>query len=496
MQAYKQLEKIFYRSYQISHLQALAHWDNATMMPPESGEARAKALAESTLIQLELLEAPHVAELFAQAKNESLNEWQSANLREMNREWKNSTSVDKDLVEKKILAGSQCEMAWRQFRKENNWKDFLPLLNEVVLLTREEAKQRSSSSGLSLYDSLLDLYEPGQKSENIDLIFSELKQVLPSLTQQIIDKQAAEAFTPPKGSYPLGQQKKLAEELMKVLGFDFSKGRLDVSTHPFCGGVSEDVRITSRYEENDFTSGIMGVIHETGHASYEQGLPQMWLSQPVGHARGMGLHESQSLLFEMQVSRSPEFLSFLLPLLQKYFPDVFSKSSGDTKETLLKLYNQVQPSFIRVDADEVTYPSHVILRYEIEKDLIESNIETKDIPELWDEKMKSYLGITTKDNYTDGCMQDIHWTDGSFGYFPTYTLGAMNAAQIYRKACIDCPEITASITDGQFEPLRGWLKENIWSKGSFFEIDQLMLSATGETLQAQYFVDHLKNRYL
>jgi carboxypeptidase Taq len=302
---------------------------------------------------------------------------------------------------------------------------------------------------------------------------------------------------------------------MRQVGFDFNHGRLDVSHHPFCGGVAEDVRITTRYSEDDFSEALMGVLHETGHAKYEQGLPAEWLTQPVGEARSMGIHESQSLFQEMQIARSRAFLEFAAPVIQRYLqqyllqkndlqqkhapaykPSAKPSAKEWSVDNLYALNNQVQAGFIRVNADEVTYPLHVILRYEIEKDLIEQKISVSDLPEIWDEKMRQYLGLSTEGNYKDGCMQDIHWTDGSLGYFPTYTLGAMNAAQIFNAAKQAIPELQQLISQGNFTALNQWQKENIWSKGSFYSIDELMQTATGETLQLKYFIDHLKARYL
>jgi carboxypeptidase Taq len=278
---------------------------------------------------------------------------------------------------------------------------------------------------------------------------------------------------------------------MKQIGFNFDQGRLDVSLHPFCGGTSQDVRITTRYKEDDFTQSLMGVLHETGHAMYELGLPKDYSTQPVGLALGMTIHESQSLLMEMQVCRSRPFINYLSTILPQYL----GKSDAYKPDNLYNLYNNVEPGLIRVDADEVTYPLHVIVRYEIEKDLVEGDMEVDDIPQAWNEAYKKYLGIDVP-NDKDGCMQDIHWSDGSFGYFPTYTLGAMTAAQFYKKAVDDNPEIPSEIERGDFSRLVTWLRENIHSQGSLHSPTELTEKVTGESLSSEIFKSYLQDKYL
>jgi carboxypeptidase Taq len=284
--------------------------------------------------------------------------------------------------------------------------------------------------------------------------------------------------------------------VMKSLGFDFNHGRLDVSHHPFCGGVPDDVRITTRYQTDTFVPSLMGVIHETGHAMYEQGLPQGWTDQPVGKALSMATHESQSLLMEMQAARTRQFLEFVTPLAQQTFLGGSSNDPAWTVENLHRLYTKVQRSYIRVDADEVTYPLHIILRYELEKDLIEGSLEVKDLPEAWNAKMTEYLGLSTEGNFHDGCMQDVHWPAGLFGYFPTYTLGAMTAAQLFSAAQEQVDSLLDDIGQGNFAPLLGWLRTHVHEKGKYLNYNDLMKAATGDVLDAGYFKSHLEQRYL
>ena len=490
--AYQQLTRTFQRLSCFGHLSAIAGWDMQTMMPPAGSQARGEALAELSVLQHQILTDSRVAAWLDAAQQESLNDVEQANLLEMTRAWQQAALLPASLVEAKSIAGSRCEHAWRQQRPANDWQGFAANLKEVVRLSREEAEIRAQAAGCSRYDALLDLYEPGMTSAQLDTTFGDLIQWLPSLLERVVEKQAAEPVDTPLGPFPIEAQRQLGLQLMKLLGFDFNAGRLDVSAHPFCGGVPEDVRITTRYNENEFVSAMMGVIHETGHARYEQNLPKTWGGQPVALARSTAIHESQSLFFEMQLSRSAPFLQHILPLVTAQMGD----QPALTPDNFVRLNQRVKRGFIRVDADEVSYPLHVILRYEIERALIGGDIEVEDIPALWDEKMQRYLGLDTQGNYRDGCMQDIHWTDGAFGYFPTYTLGAMYAAQLFQAVRRALPQLDQQIAAGELQPIFDWLSQNIWQHGSRFPTAQLIAQASGEDLNPLHFRRHLEQRYL
>ena len=302
---------------------------------------------------------------------------------------------------------------------------------EVLDRTREAGQAKAEATGLGLYDALLDDFEPGGRIAEIDKVFDQLAEFLPSFLEEALAAQSARpAPAPPEGPFDVAAQKALGETFMSALGFDFNHGRLDVSLHPFCGGTPDDVRITTRYDEADFTSSLMGVLHETGHALYERGLPERWRRQPVGESLGMSVHESQSLLIEMQVCRSRPFIGWAAPIMRDAF-------AGDgpawDEENLYRLYTRVKPDFIRVDADEVTYPAHVILRTRLEKALLAEDMSLDDLPAAWNDGMKELLGIVPPSD-REGCLQDVHWYDGAWGYFPTYTLGAMTAAQLFAAA--------------------------------------------------------------
>ncbi|MDF0606468.1 carboxypeptidase M32 [Neisseriaceae bacterium TC5R-5] len=490
--AYQQLTHTFARLHRFGHLGAIAGWDQAAMMPPKGNEARAAAMAELQVLMHQIITDPRIKEQLQAAEQENLSELECANLREMRREWAQANLLPANLVEAKALAGARCEHAWRQQRPANDWPGFAANLREVVRLSREEGRLLAQHTGCSVYDALMDKYEPGSSSAEVEQIFGDIKNWLPALIEQVRNKQSSEKVLQPQGPFPIPQQRALGLAVMQLLQFDFDAGRLDISSHPFCGGVPEDVRLTTRYREDDFVQSLMGIIHETGHARYEQNLPREYVSQPVGRARSMAIHESQSLSFEMQLARSSGFLQLITPLICQHL----GSQPAFTADNLACLYTRVEPSCIRVDADELCYPAHVILRFEIERALMDGEIEVEDIPQLWDEKMLAYLGVDTRGNYRDGCMQDIHWTDGAFGYFPSYTLGAMYAAQYFAILRQQQPELNAQVAAGQLTPIFDYLNKSVWSQASRWTRPELIQQATGEMLNPAYFRAHLQQRYL
>ncbi len=494
-EAYSALEQRFARMSAVGGAIAILGWDHATMMPEGSAEVRARQLSTLSVIRHEIMTAPDMADLLAAAEANvgELNFWQSANLREMRHAWTHASAVPGDLVEQLSMTASRCEMAWRQARADNDFATLAPLLEELIKLVRRSGEARSDAFGVSIYDALIDQYDPGGRQAHIDPLFAKLRTLLPELLAQVLERQAA---APPvvklTGPFPVAQQDKLARSLMTCLGFDFNRGRLDTSHHPFSGGVPEDSRITTRYDEDDFTPGLMAVIHETGHSQYERSLPADWLEQPVGRARGMTLHESQSLLYEMQAARSPEFINYLAWLVGEHF-------CGDKRQynavNLQRIYHKVSPGLIRVDADEVTYPLHIILRYRLERQLIAGTLKVVDLPAAWRFGMQELLGIIPEKD-SDGCMQDIHWPSGAFGYFPSYTLGALAAAQIFTAARGNDTTIMPAIAKGDFAPLNDWLRTNIHSSPSRYTTSQIIERATGEPLGVTAFESHLRARYL
>ena len=492
--SYQQLQQHFLKISHLHHLEAICSWDQAAMMPSGGNDARGAAMAELSVLVHQQTTAPQLAEWVAAAEQEQLTADQKASLAAIKRRWRQANQLPEDLVLAQSLANSTCEHAWREQRKQNDWEGFKPNLAKVVELVREEARIRAADAGLRPYDAMLQLYEPGMTSATLDRLFADVKSWLPEFIQRADELQARKPALIPVGPFAIAQQKELGLAAMKLLGFDFDHGRLDVSTHPFCGGVPTDVRITTRYDESDFMKALFGVIHETGHARYEQNLPKSWAGLPVGEARSTGIHESQSLFFEMQLARSPEFTQLLAPLARNLLGR--EQDAAFTNDNLYAFNTRMKRGYIRVDADELTYPAHVILRYEIERALVECDIEVDDIPGLWHEKMQAYLGLSTQGNYRDGCMQDIHWPCGAIGYFPSYTLGAMYAAQEFAAAQRAIPQLLAKIATGDLGELFNWLHDNVWSQGSLRSTDELMTAATGEPLNARYFKAHLERRYL
>ena len=495
MTAYEELSKKFKRLHALQEAAGMLGWDMSAMMPAGGAEARTEQLATLSVVCHEILTDPNLDELFdkASAETKGLDAWTQANLAEMRRRWLHATALESDLVEALSKACKRCEMIWREARPKSDFDAVLPALKEVLNLTRQAAAAKAERLGCSLYDALLDEYEPGGKSERIDAVFADLAAFLPGFLSDVLERQAGRpAPLPLEGPFPIAKQEALGRKMMAAVGFDFSHGRLDVSAHPFCGGVPDDVRITTRYDENDFMTALMGVLHETGHAMYERGLPKDWRLQPVGEARGMAMHESQSLMVEMQACRSREFVEFLTPLAREAFG-----GSGPAweAENLLRHYNEVKPDFIRVDADEVTYPAHVILRYRLEKALIAGEMELEALPSEWNKGMEELLGITPPEDRL-GCLQDIHWYDGAWGYFPTYTLGAMTAAQLFAAAKQARPEIPEALGRGDFSPLMGWLAEHVHAQASSAGFEQILEKATGKPLDPKIFEAHLKARYL
>ena len=490
--AYDALTATWLRLHHFGHLQSIASWDRMAFMPVNGNTARANAMAEMDGLLHGIRTDPQLDVSLQQSEGETLDDFQRANLREIRRDWRNANALPATLVQAQSIANSRCEHAWRTQRPANDWKGFLANFREVLKLSREQANYLADKTGLSPHDALMDNYEPGMTGEMVDGLFGDLQQWLPDLVLQVREKQSREIVHTPVGPFPRAAQYAIGLEAMKLLGFDFDSGRLDESAHPFCGGVPEDTRLTTRYREDSFVGSLWGTMHESGHGRYEQNLPRDWLGQPVAWARSAGIHESQSLSFEMQIGLSRPFVGLLGPRLSAHFGD----QPAFEPDNLHRWLTRVQPSFIRVDADELTYPLHVMLRYRIERDLIEGRVEAEDIPALWDAAMAKLMDIDTRGNFTNGCMQDVHWGEGLFGYFPSYTLGAMYAAQWFATIRKQTPDLDARMAAGDLAPVFEWLRENIWQQGSRWSTTELVTRATGGPLDPAHYRRHLEARYL
>ncbi len=486
--AYQKLETLFSRLLRIEDAIAILQWDGAVMMPEGGASARAEEIATLKGVHHKLLAAPQVAALIRKADQLELNGWQRANLGEMSRQWIHARAVPARLIEALARATSACEIVWREARAKGDFKLVKKPLEKVMSLTREAGQAKAEPLGVTPYEALMDLYEPQAREARIEDLFADLEEFIAATLPLVLERQGA---APPEPTAKVAQasQKALGRRLMGVIGFDFNKGRLDESAHPFSGGTPYDVRITTRYDEAEPLKSLMGVAHETGHALYEMNLPKDWRHQPVGRARGMALHESQSLIVEMQACRSRAFANFLAPLLGEAF------GGGWDAKALRRKLAWVKPGFIRVDADELTYSAHVILRFRLERAMIRGDLKVADLPGAWNQCMTRLLGIVPPSD-REGCLQDIHWYDGAIGYFPSYTLGALSAAQIFAAAENAAPGLRLGLENGDFQPLMGWLKENIHSQGCFGSTDDILKRATGAPLSAAAFKAHIKRRYL
>ncbi len=487
--AYESLCDRFREIDKLQHAITYLSWDQMVMMPPKGSETRSGSIAELAGLSHAKLTAPEVEIWLSEAESTGDNE---VSIREMQRVWRNANCLPAELVKEQIVAGSKCEMGWRTQRAANDWKGFLKNFKPVVENSRREAALRQQASGAKTpYEAMLALHCHGDSEALIDSVFKKLREVLPDLLQRVLETQGSLQGSQ-RAEYPIENQIKLNKEMLTTLGFDFTAGRLDQSMHPFSTGSAGDSRITTRYETDSFMEALAGTAHEVGHASYESMLPEASRGLPVGESRNMCIHESQSLLFEKQIFYSKAFMHFLTEKVHSHLSTAACLSADD----LWKLGIRVAPGKIRVEADEVTYPLHVMLRYEIESALINGEIEAEDIPDIWNEKMMSYLGIDTSDDYTNGCMQDIHWTDGAFGYFPSYTIGAVNAAQIFSCVKSEHSDWQEQFKRGDVGFVRDWLSKQIWSKGCELESQELMQSATGSVTRAESLIEHLEARYL
>jgi len=495
MTAYHRLTERFTRIATLGEAASVLGWDAATMMPPGGGAARGDQLAVLAGLSHSLLCAPDLGDdlAAAEADAETLDPWQQANLRLMRKMYVRATALPRDLVEAQARANSACEKIWREARRVSDFASVRQAFAEVVRLVREAAMALAPVVGLSPYDALMDGFQHGARAATVAPVFADYERFLRRALPQAEERQARQP-TPirPQGPFPIAAQEALCRRLSERLGLDFNHARLDRSAHPFSGGTRNDVRITTRYDEADFAPAVLAVVHETGHALYERGLPAAFDRQPVGEAAGMAAHESQSLIVEMQACRSDAFLSWLGPELHATFD---GNPAPYAPANLARLWRRVERGFIRVDADEMTYPAHVILRFRLEQAMVAGDLSAADLPAAWNEGFAALLGKPPPDD-ARGCLQDIHWYDGAFGYFPSYTLGAMAAAQLMAAARRAVPGIDAALARGDMSPLLAWLRAKVHRQGSLLGFDDLLCAATGKPLDPADFEAHLTARYL
>lgn len=490
MTAYQKLKDHLVMVSNISKGSAILEWDMEVMMPPHATQERGQILATLGALEHEKLTDPRMADWINDAENEVESDWDKRNLELIKQNYLLDSSVSEKLVYALEEAKSKTVTLWQEAKPNNDWNAVQSALENLFSLIKERAEIYAGVLNRSVYDAQMFRYARGNTQEKVDPLFDHLRKDLPPLVQKIIKHQAGNEVH----EFELSEdaQRATCIDLVQKLGYSFDRGRLDVASHPFSGGTGNDSRITNRYStEAPFTS-FYGAIHETGHALYTQNLPKEWAGLPVGGDSDLSLHESQSLIMEKQAGLNNGFMHYLHGLVVQHDSEFSIRTSADA---FAKELHKVQPSFIRVDADEATYSLHVVLRYEIEKKLFAGQMAIGDIPEMWNTQFKELIGIDVPEHRL-GCMQDIHWFWGLFGYFPTYTQGALYAAQLFHAMKKDVPKIDEELAHGDLTSFNKWLNEKIHRWGQLYDAPTLIERATGEKPDAKYFLDHLKNRYL
>ncbi len=494
MEAFDQFLKSIKGLSYLSSTLAVLEWDQQVYMPSQGSKVRGETMAylagqlHHKLVSKEFAQQLKLVRQLADDKK--LNDKQMAIFKEVDRVYQRQRKLPQEFVEELAKSTAVAHHKWAEARQQSNYKLFLPYLKHIVELKQQEANYVGFKE--SPYDALLDTYEPGLTSAQLDEIFAPLKEFLIPFIKKI--KRAKNKFNSRMiiGKFPLDKQQQFLKELNDQIGFSYETGRLDSSTHPFTTSFHpEDVRITTRYDERDIQYAIFSDIHEAGHAFYEAGLPPEHFGTPLAESISLGIHESQSRMWENQIGRSKQFWQHFYPLLRKYFPKPFKLIKLND---FYRVINNVQTSLIRTESDEVTYNLHIIIRYELEKDLIEGKIKVEDLSKLWNSKIKQYLGITVPKD-AKGVLQDVHWSGGSIGYFPTYSLGNLYSAQFFAAVQKTIPNLYDQIADGNFKSIHQWLHKNIHQHGKFYTADQLVKKVTGESLNSKYFVEYIKNKY-
>ncbi|MDE0706933.1 MAG: carboxypeptidase M32 [Candidatus Poseidoniales archaeon] len=475
----------------IGQIGGLVSWDQEVLMPPKAAGLRAEQLAWISKTGHQRLTNPRIGELLDELEvTDGLNDVQTANVRLARESYDKATKLPTEFVEEMAKHRSKAQISWSEARAKDDFSIFRDDLAKSIDLARRKADYLGYDE--LRYDALLDIYESGLTVARVDPLFAGLRDNVAPLIKAVVESgNRPDISWVEDNSWEQPGQEALSQGVSEAIGFDFSAGRRDASTHPFCGGPNpDDVRWTTRYSESDPFGSLYGSMHETGHGTYEQGRRRDLDFQPAGEANGLGVHESQSRLWENQIGRSREFCEWALPMWQKHFPQ---NMDGVDSEALWQAVNLVEPSLIRVEADEATYNMHIMIRYEIEKKLIAGDLEIDDLPDAWDDMYEEFLGIRAP-NRTLGVLQDIHWSMGAFGYFPTYTLGNLYSAQLLAAARKDLPDHDEQMRCGEFGPLLDWMREHVHQRGSILEPADLIEEATGSPPSPDAFVDYLKDK--
>jgi carboxypeptidase Taq len=472
---------------------SLLSWDEQTYLPRGGSQYRGDQMALLAGLYHDRATDPDLAGLLEDARSSDSLEPDSpeaANVREWSRNYDRATKLPKTLVEELARTTSIAQQEWVEARKASSFAKFQPWLESIIRLKREEAA--CLSNGGNPYDALLDEYEPGANGDSLAKLFADLRKDLVPFVAAIGGSTVGPKARALEGDYPVDRQKIFGETVAQAIGFDFERGRLDTTAHPFCSGIGPgDVRITTRFDPRDFTSAFFGILHEVGHGLYEQGLDPDHHGEPIGEAVSLGVHESQSRLWENAVGRSRSFWEHWLPFARRIFREPLRSISLDPFHASI---NRVEPSLIRVEADEVTYNLHIMIRFELEKALIGGDLSVQDLPQAWNDRYRDDLGITPADD-AQGCLQDIHWAAGLVGYFPTYTLGNLYAAQLFAKAEKELGGLDSAFARGDFAGLLAWLRDTIHRNGQRYRAADLIQRATGSTIDHRPLVDSLRQKY-
>lgn len=470
----------------VKYSSAVLQWDQETYMPPRGADFRGRQIATLNETAHSLFTDEETGRLLDELSSRNdLGENEKMNVRRSREDYAKATRLPSAFVRELSVAVNNSFHAWLAARKENSFRLFEKPLGRVVELKRKQTELLGYSA--HPYDALMDEFDKGLTVDYTDRLFHQLKPALASLLQKSLPLLQPESDYL-SGFYPKDKQWQLGLELLKRIHFDFKAGRQDISEHPFTINFSpDDVRVTTRIDENDLSNMLWSCLHEGGHALYEQGLPASEYGLPLGEYCSLSIHESQSRLWENCIGRNLPFWTFNYPLLQQTFPGQLGKVNLDH---FCKAINKITPSLIRTEADEITYHFHVIIRYELEKELIRGSLKTEDIPAWWGENYRSLLNLEVPDDLT-GCLQDVHWSHGSFGYFATYSLGSLYAAQFYAAILRQVPGAEEKIAMGDNSLIHSWLKENIYSKGKFHTSAELCKQATGHELNSSYFIDYV-----
>jgi carboxypeptidase Taq len=492
-ESYFSLTHLMQENSRLGGVMGILHWDQEVIMPSGASESRAQQLGTLAGIMHEKNTHPDMGKLLdlvTKADENEFTDLEWCNIQEAHREFDLATKIPKNLVTELAELSSRAHLIWVKARSENKFSAFSPTLKQLIDLKIKWAGY--AFPDIDAYDANIDIYERGTTQKDITPIFDRLKAELIPLIKSIQESDYKPDTSFLSGQFSLNKQEALGRQISQDMGFKFDQGRMDVSVHPFCGGSHPtDVRITTRYRIDNFIESLYAVIHETGHGLYEQGRMKNDRDLPVSEALTMAMHESQSLFWERMIAQGKSFCARYLPLLEETFPQNFK---GVIPEQLYEAVNASGPSLIRVEADEVTYPMHVILRYELEKGLFDGSIQVEHLPEIWNAKMKEYLGVEPPTD-TLGVLQDTHWSGGAFGYFPSYTLGAIYASQFYQALMRTIPDTEKLVEAGELAPIREWLGAQIHQRGRLLSVPDLVKKVTGEKLNPEIFLDYLKNKY-